>query len=152
MRNGDKFPSLVVFHDGTTYWLVEGFHRFEAAQCAEKADFECTIHKGTMRDAILYSCGTNAVHGLRRSNEDKRRVVTKLLEDSEWSNWSDREIARRCSVSNEFVGRVREWLTPPVTVNVDSETRTYRTKHGTTATMNTANIGKSPPQTSPREP
>jgi len=66
-----------------------------------------------------------------------------LLEDAEWSAWSDREIARRCAVDNSTVSRMRASL-----LQCDSEPsepptpRTYTTKHGTTATMNTANIGK----------
>ncbi|MGD9938754.1 MAG: hypothetical protein AB7T74_03010 [Clostridia bacterium] len=70
--------------------------------------------------------------------------------DSEWSAWSDREIAKRCNVSRELVGDLR-----PVTVRNDSEKqseKTYTTKHGTTATMNTANIGKrQEPREEPRE-
>jgi hypothetical protein len=55
-------------------------------------------------------------------------------------HWSDREIAKRAAVSHEFVRRLRP--VPDVTVNVDSEARTYTTKHGTVAKMNTAAIGK----------
>lgn len=29
-------------------------------------------------------------HEMRRTNEDKRRAVRVLLEDAEWSQWSDR--------------------------------------------------------------
>jgi hypothetical protein len=28
MREGDEFPALDVFHDGSEYWLADGFHRF----------------------------------------------------------------------------------------------------------------------------
>ena len=66
-----------------------------------------------------------------------------LLEDEEWKNWSDREIARQCKVSNTFVMNIQN-----LTVNVYSEEteRTYITKHGTQAVMNTTNIGKSQPE------
>lgn len=60
-----------------------------------------------MRDAILFSVGVNSSHGLRRTNADKRRSVMRLLDDAEWSTWSDREIARRCGVSQPFVGNLR---------------------------------------------
>ena len=36
---------------------------------------------GGLRDAILFSVGANAAHGLRRTNADKRRTVLLLWED-----------------------------------------------------------------------
>ncbi|MGH1591797.1 hypothetical protein ACRBEV_29670 [Methylobacterium phyllosphaerae] len=65
------------------------------------------MRQGGLRDAILHSAGANAAHGLRRTNADKRRAVLMLLQDEEWSGWADREIARRCAVHHELVGRVR---------------------------------------------
>lgn len=141
MASGAVFPPLVIFHDGVTNWLADGFHRFYAAKGCGLAEFECDVRQGTVRDAILFSVSANASHGLRRTNEDKRRAVLTLLNDPTWVQWSDREIARHCAVSHEFVRRSRP--VPDVTVNVDSE-RTYTTRHGTTATMNTANIGRRP--------
>ena len=86
---------------------------------------------GRVRAAILYAVGANAAHGLKRSNRCKRNAVMTLLKDPEWSGWSDREIARRCAVSDRFVNGIRAALTP----NIRSEDRTYTTKHGTTSTM-----------------
>jgi predicted HTH domain antitoxin len=57
---------------------------------------------------VLYSVGANAAHGLRRTNEDKRRAVETLINDEEWATWSDREIARACGVSGKFVAAVRD--------------------------------------------
>jgi hypothetical protein len=105
--------------------------------------FPCDVCKGGLREAVLFSCGANAAHGLPRTNEDKRRAVMKLLDDAEWSHWSDREIGRCARVSHEFVRKLRP--VQSVTVNVDSEqdsSRTYTTKHGTVATMKIGNIGK----------
>ena len=62
-----------------------------------------------------------------------------LLEDEEWKNWSDREIARQCKVGHPLVGELRN-LTG-ISSSEKTE-RTYVTKHGTLATMNTTNIGK----------
>ncbi len=58
----------------------------------------------------------------------------RMLEDAEWRVWSDNEIARRCRVSHETVGKVRKKLLP-VTGEIASEERTYTTKHGTEAKM-----------------
>ena len=97
------------------------------------------MRQGTRRDAILFSVGANASHGLRRTNQDKRRAVETLLRDEEWGAWSNSEIARRCGVHHSTVADLR----PSLSVSA-SEPRTYTTKHGTIATMNTAAIGKRP--------
>jgi hypothetical protein len=107
MKRGDKFPPVDVFYDGTDYWLSRGFHRTAAAAQAGRRDIDATIHQGTRRDAVLHSVGDNATHGLRRSNEDKRRAVTLLLGDAEWKEWSDRKIGDARGVSHTFVRRVR---------------------------------------------
>ncbi|MEX2673523.1 MAG: hypothetical protein WD294_15600 [Phycisphaeraceae bacterium] len=88
-------------------------------------------------DAILYSVGANADHGLRRTNADKRASVETLLADDEWAKWSDNKIAKACGVSPTTVGTARSSLS-----NLDSEPRTYTDRHGNTSTMNTSNIGR----------
>lgn len=139
LAEGVSFPPVVVFYDGQAHWLADGFHRFRAHEKLGLAEIAADVRQGTRRDAILFSVGANETHGLRRTNEDKRRAVLTLLNDAEWAKWSDREIARRCNVSDKTVGALR-----PVTAEIRSE-RTYTTKHGTTATMNTAAIGKVAP-------
>ena len=145
MRDGATFPPVIVFYDGDQYWLADGFHRVRAALMLGSSSIACDIHQGDRRAAVLYSCGANSSHGLRRTNEDKRRAVIVLLNDDEWLAWSDREIARRCGVHHDTVGKLRTSL-----AKTDSEPRTYTTKHGTTATMDTTNIGKRPKREPPK--
>jgi ParB-like chromosome segregation protein Spo0J len=141
MRKGDKFPPVVVFRDDDVfYWLADGFHRFEAAKEAGRTFIQAEIRSGGKREAILYAVGANASHGLRRSREDKRNSVLKLLNDKEWSQWSDREIARQCTVSQPFVSKLRAELTDNVIS--ENQVRIYRTKHGNLSAMNTRNIGR----------
>lgn len=144
MSDGVTFPPIVVFYDGSTHWLADGFHRVRAAIQSGASEVPADVRQGTQRDAILYSVGANEAHGLRRTNDDKRRAVLTLLNDAEWAKWSDREIARQCAVSDRFVNSQRA-----LTANVRSE-RTYTTKHGTVATMNTSAIGRTAPE--PMEP
>jgi len=63
---------------------------------------------------------------------------------SEWAAWSDREIARRCMVGHPLVASIRSGLTG--ISSSDNAERTYTTKHGTVAKMNTSAIGKANPK------
>lgn len=146
MREGVQFPKVIVFYDGAAYWLADGFHRVEAAKRVGHTDIAAEVRQGTQRDAILFSVGANADHGLRRTNFDKQRAVQRLLSDDEWANWSNREIARRCAVSESLVRSLREKRSD------DDAIRTYTTKHGTTATMQTGNIGKQHPKPNTHDP
>ena len=137
---GATFPPVVVFFDGASYWLADGFHRYFGARDAGESAIDAEIRTGTQRDAVLYSWGANDKHGLPRSNADKRNIVTAILKDEQGRQWSDNKIAKDFGFSHPFVGNVRRSLE---TVSSEkSAERTYTTKHGTTAVMNTTNVGK----------
>ena len=137
---GAAFPPVTVFFDGKDRWLADGFHRYFAAKKAGKTTIYESITPGTKRDAILFSLGANGTHGLNRTNADKRNAVTTMLDDPEWAAWSDNAIAKACHVSNKTVAAWRPSLgNSQVTTPAE---RTYTTKHGTTATMQTGGIGK----------
>ncbi len=138
MRQGDKFPPVKLKYDGTNYWLTDGFHTTEAAWSIGQTNIEAEVSTGSQRDAILISVGVNSDHGLRRSNADKRRAVTTLLQDEEWGQWSDREIAKHCKVDHKTVGKIRKELTGEIP---SDNLRSYKDKHGNTSQMKTENIG-----------
>lgn len=128
MDSGDTFPPLVVFQNDAGAWLADGFHRYYAALTAKRATFVCDVHDGGLREAILYSCGANATHGIARTVEDKRRAVETLLADEVWAKWSSREIARQCRVTHPFVERCRKDMD---TGNVSSMERRQFVHHKT---------------------
>lgn len=140
MKDGAEFPPIVVFFDGSAYWLADGFHRYEAYSLAQVYDVPADVRQGTQRDAILFSVGANAAHGLRRTKDDKRRAVLTLLNDPEWAAWSDREIGRACQVSPSTVAKYR-----PEAICPNGQIDAVRTveRSGTTYQQNTANIGAS---------
>jgi hypothetical protein len=107
---GFSFPPIEVFFDGVNYWPGDGFHRYWSAHDAGRDTIPCKVTNGTKRDAILFACGANAIHGLRRSSADKRKAVAALLQDKEWNKWSDRKIAEHAGVSHEFVSNLRDQL------------------------------------------
>jgi hypothetical protein len=135
---GAIFPAVDVFFDGVDYYLADGYHRYFAHKQAVVADIDVKIHNGTQREAILFSVGANAKHGLKRSQEDKRKAVLTLLTDPEWNSWSDREIARKCYVSHVTVSKIRKDMEGDV-----KKEKKYKTAGGNIAVMDTTNIGKS---------
>lgn len=107
IQAGATFPPIVVFYDGKKHWLADGFHRFHAYRKIGREKVAADVRQGTRRDAILHSVGANETHGLRRTNDDKRRAVLTLLGDAEWSAKPERWIAATAHVSHTFVQKVR---------------------------------------------
>jgi hypothetical protein len=92
----------------------------------------------TIRTHDLAQRGANADHGWRRTNEDKRRAVMRLLNDPEWAEWGDREIARQCKVSHMVVQKLR----PPHLATLPDRTRTAQRGDGAPYEMDTSCIGR----------
>ena len=150
-KSGTSLPPVTLFFDGANYWMADGFHRFFGAKAAGKSRIAEDITPGTLRDAILYSLSANSKHGLKRSNADKRKAVVTLLDDAEWSKWSNEKIAATCAVSPHTVADIKkshsanaesECISHSANAELEPGKVTYTTKHGKPATMNTANIGK----------
>jgi hypothetical protein len=110
MLNGDLFPPVVLFHDGVDYWLADGFHRYFANKRINSPGIKADVKEGSVRDAILHGIEANNKHGLRPSNEDKRKGVITMLKDIEWQDLSNREIAAICGVSHTLVNAIRKEL------------------------------------------
>lgn len=138
---GAEFPPVTVFFDGKDRWLADGFHRYFAAKKAGKAAIFEHIVPGTKRDAVLFSLGANGKHGKPPSNADKRNAVERMLEDKEWSSWSQERIAKTCNVSIGLVSKMVHELASLHGEEIKPATRTVE-RNGKTYELNTANIGK----------
>lgn len=108
LKDGAAFPPVILFDDGKQLFLSDGVHRYLAYEDLKIQTIVAEIHKGTERDAIYYAVGANSNHGLRRTNQDKRKAVITLLRDMEWQKMSDNSIAEACRVSQPFVGKIRK--------------------------------------------
>lgn len=138
---GAKFPPIVVFFDGSEYWLADGFHRYHAHLGLGLAEIESEVKQGTLEDARWYSFGVNKSHGLRRTNEDKRRAIEAALHFTHQHHSppkSDEELARHCGATPPTVAKYRELL------GISKNFRDERivTRNGSTYIMQTGNIGK----------
>jgi hypothetical protein len=118
-EGGLRFPPVILFTDGGDfYWLADGFHRVFAARKAGLTEIAAEVRQGTQRDAVLFGICANSAHGLPRSNADKRHAVALILADPEWSQWSDREIGRRCQVDGKVISRMRRSASAATTPQV----------------------------------
>lgn len=106
MRAGTIFPPLIVFFDGSHYWLADGFHRYKAAEQSGVTEIACDIRQGTQQDAQWYSFGANKTNGLRRTNDDKQRAVKAALVHPLGAGKSNVDIAAHVGVDE---GTVRNW-------------------------------------------
>ena len=148
MREGAVFPPVVVFHDGSEYWLADGFHRYFAIRANAVTTVEAEVITGTLRDAQLYAWKANNKHGKRLSHEDIRVIIRRMLEDEEWGKWSNNRIAKELDVSSMTVGRVRVAMQEEAKKPAQT-TVTYVDKHGNTTTMKTDNTKKKAPTQRP---
>lgn len=159
MSRGEAFPPIVVFYDGTNYWVADGFHRYFGAKKAGLREVAEDVHPGSKLDAQLYSFGANATNGLRRSNADKRKAVMGALNHPVSKDWSDNQIAKHCGVDHKTVASVRASIlgisqdsAREVTDGHLSETkdsggkglceRRIVSRNGATYQMDTSKIGK----------
>jgi transposase-like protein len=149
MSHGTSFPPVTVFYDGERYWLADGFHRIKAAEAAGLDSIECDIRQGTLEDAQWCSFSANKSNGLRRTTQDKQRVVKAALLHPNGSVVSDSQIARHVGVDQTTVTNWRQQLEASKEIP-KMATRTVN-RNGKTYTQNTSNIGKSRHKRKPRE-
>ncbi len=105
LTEGEALPPAIVIFDGAKHYLADGFHRYHAYRKIGARTIECEVRTGTLRDARFCAYGANKTHGLRRTNEDKRKAVAGMLAD--FADWSDRAIAKHVGVSHPFVAAIR---------------------------------------------
>jgi ParB-like nuclease domain len=107
MTEGATFPPVVLFSEGDLYWIGDGYHRIAAARKVGFTTITAEVGEGGQRETLLYACSANASHGLRRTNADKRKAVETMLQDEEWGQWSNYQIAKHCGVGEFLVRSLR---------------------------------------------
>jgi hypothetical protein len=149
MADGDKFPEIVVFFDGSDYWLADGFHRYFAYKSNKVQEIEVDLQEGTKDDAILFGFQANKHRGLRMSHKDIKAIIIRMLNHPEWSQWTNSTIAAHIGVSAMTVGRVKKSLE---TQPNEKQTKKYIRK-GKETTVNTATLStKASAQEDPPKP
>lgn len=176
----EPFPPVVVFRDveDNVLRLSAGFHRAEAARRAIERlrqegrepfpGVKAEIRTGGFTDAYWFAITDNLKNGLQMTSADQKEALRRLLgydmqsaEAEEYATMSDRKLAALIGVHYRTIGRWRNEFAESLTGANDpvSTTRTYITKHGTAATMDTSRIREAnqqraqpPPRPEPAPP
>lgn len=80
MRRGDGFPAITVASVDGRLYVLDGFHRVEAALQAGIADLNAKIAKLSEQAAIREAIKANAHHGLNLNRKDKQNIFRIYLE------------------------------------------------------------------------
>jgi transposase len=139
MRDGEVFPPVTVFFDGSDYWLADGFHRYFATKANAKTSIDADVENGTQHDARKYSWKANSKRGLPLNPNDYRKIIIAMFNDEEAKTWSNRQIAEWVGVSHSTVNRVKASLEQPSSEPTEKK---YIDKHGKQSVMKTDKIGK----------
>ncbi|MBP7748460.1 MAG: hypothetical protein KA383_20280 [Phycisphaerae bacterium] len=140
LEAGTEFPAVTIVHDGATHWLVDGFHRFFAHRRLNRPQIKAEVLAGELADARWLSVAANKAHGLRRTNEDKAKAVTRALKLR--PDLGNPTIAEHVGVDEKTVRRHREILEqrqaprssgseiPNLPTRVGRDGKRYPARHG----------------------
>jgi transposase-like protein len=92
--DGVTFPPVVVFFDGVTRWLADGYHRWHAHKALGLAEISAEVRQGSKREALLFSLSANALHGQRREPGDYRKGYGIIVRNGLAEPWDADAIQR----------------------------------------------------------
>ena len=73
MKEGDEFPKMLTVYDGSTHWLVDGFHRYFATKSNGLVSIEAEVKEGT-QGKLEYT------YKISKGISDKSSVMEILFE------------------------------------------------------------------------
>lgn len=125
-----QLDEIKVFTDNGKLWLVDGYHRLEAAKRAGCSHIKAYTADGTLEEARWTCLTLNDKQCLPLTSGDKRNIVRKALAHPRADKMTDRDIAKHCHVSHTFVAQLRDTVATDSIGNerISSDGRTYRPK------------------------
>lgn len=100
----ERLPHVSVFEVDGELYLVDGWHRMEAARRLKKESITCTlIGKGSLVEAQDEADKANLTHGVMLTAEQRKEIAKRFL--SRHNDWTAREVAKVMGVHNSTIVR-----------------------------------------------
>jgi len=133
------FEAVIVYFDGTNYWLADGHHRVEAAKKSGHSNVWAIVRNGERKEALWTAITENSKHGVNLTRADRRRSIELIIE--QWPEKSTTLIAEATKSSQSTVDRIKRQLTqmgklkqPHKTIGKDGRVRSASQKKNSTGT------------------
>ena len=112
MKDGAVFPPIIVYEvTPSKYMLADGFHRVTANRNLGRETISATIHQGTEADALYYSRFTaNRTNGLRLTRSDLQALCETIIQDPEYRDRTDMELAKLVGCADTTIAAARKRL------------------------------------------
>jgi hypothetical protein len=126
----DRFPPVDVFEVEGKLYLVDGWHRLNAAMTAKLDTIKCRVFTGTMEQAWEFAWGANKTNGRRLTTKDKRHAIEVALQRH--PEWASPRIAALIGCTHPTVEAYRKILQvepPEGRVGTDGKRRKVKAKH-----------------------
>ncbi|MCX4745120.1 ParB N-terminal domain-containing protein [Kitasatospora sp. NBC_01287] len=125
--------------------VVDGMHRWRAAQLRGDTEIEVVYLDGSDDEAFVRAVEANTRHGLPLSLGDRKAAAARILTTR--PEWSDRAIAAMAGLSPKTVATVRRRATEeipqlPARVGRDGKVRPLRPRGGNHAGSRAAPLGE----------
>jgi hypothetical protein len=101
----NELPPVRVFSGDSGHVLSRGVHRAEAYKRSGRTHIPAEVVEGDTADAAVDASGSNQDHGLKRTPDDKRRAIARVLRLR--PEWADSRIAEHVGTSDKTVADER---------------------------------------------
>ena len=75
LQDSVPLSPIVVYYDGTHYYVADGHHRIAAARKNDFVDIDAVVLRGSRLDAVWHALSANKKHGLRMNRADIRKAI-----------------------------------------------------------------------------
>lgn len=166
VENGGEMDAILVYNDHKLgYILADGFHRVEVYRQLGRETIMAIVRSGSYEEAYEYAETANLDHGLAYSNEDKKNILRRRIQQGRaWFSWGEsgdlettvsmNQMARQLGVSqptiSAWINDILAEISRATSKNLEVNRSKVVGKDG--RRIDTSRIGSATPTKPKREP